>query len=79
MTNRAKKEDLYGQFDPVVDAVLKALPSKDLPAKLKKGAEQPNSRTAEQPNSRTAEQPNSRTAEQPNSRTAEQPNKEATA
>lgn len=49
MMAKKKKTDLYGKFDPVLDAVLKpALTAKQKSVTVKKAAEQPNSRTAEQ-------------------------------
>ena len=50
--NKKKQQDaLFGKFDPVLDSLLKPkLPMSPVPDRLKKGAEQPNSRTAEQPN-----------------------------
>ena len=56
MIARSKKIDLYGKFDPVLDAVLKSVQPDKKTGKLREIAEQPSSRAAEQPSSRAAEQ-----------------------
>ena len=49
MMARSKKTDLYGKFDPVIDAVLKsAQTAKGKSGKITKAADQPTSRPADQ-------------------------------